>query len=528
MRVQWLGMHKKAVLLLALLAASGFLGPVVTSPVVHAQSTIVLNADSCVAAPLNGNWNDSTNDCEVGYPGSTIPSGTTIQIDSGTSLGTDHMITIQGIVDNSGLFSVYESNVSAGVVSVDSGGVIDSSGQLNVGPGSTLLNSGTIDTSNNSGTVDTSNFTSVDGTIINSGTISNSGGFSINTDGTVDNSGTFVTSAPEPFGLHIGGVFSNTGLLDDQSGISMGNGNGGTLDNQVGGTVEVESGTLLFDVGAAPGVVINNYGTLDSYGVVSATINNYGTFDNYGANGIWTTETFDNYGVFNNFNTMGILGTLNNNAGATIDNTGYLFNNGGGVINNMGTMTGNPTIVETCQSTQQASATVTSGSTSTAIFMNIGMNVSISDTTGSTAEISASQLTSQPTNTGGLSVNGSNSTSFGFYDLAITGISGGTAHLCMSNVNADANTVIDYYSNGSWIQAANITFTPGTMVCGDILVAALSGSPFALGGPLTTPTTTTTLILGGVAVAVVVVAAGFFLLRRRRQPRPRSIEERIP
>jgi len=503
-----------AILLLALLAASGFAGLVVTSPVVHAQSTIILSADSCVAAPINGTWQGPTSQGLTCWGGVdfTIPSGTTIQIDSGTSLGTDHMVTIQGTVDDSGVFGIG----GTGVMSVESGGMISNSGWLNVGPGSTLLNSGTIDTS---GTV------SNGGTINNTGTISNSGGFSMNADSTVDNSGTFVTSGPS--GLHIGGVFSNAGVLDDQAEISIEN--GGTLDNQLGGSVKVESGTFLFDPGLGNGSVtgtINNYGTLDVTGVVTAMINNYGTFDNYGANSIWTLETFDNYGVFNNFNTMGDFGTLNNNAAATIDNTGYLFSNCGGVLNNAGTMTGNPTIVESCQSSQQASATVTSGSTSTAIFMDIGMNVSISGTTGSTAEIIASQLTSQPTNTGGLTFQGSGNTSLGYYDLGVTGIAGGTAHLCMSNANADASTVIDYYSNGSWVQAANIAATPGVLVCGDIPVSALSGSPFAIGGPRTSPTTT--LILGGVAVAVVVAAAGFFLLRRRRQPRSQSIEERIP
>ncbi len=408
------------------------------------------------------------------------------------------MVTIQGTLDNSGIFG------GSGVVSVDSGGMIDNSGWLNVGPGSTLLNSGTIDTS---GTV------SMDGAITNTGTISNSGGFSMNTDGTLDNSGTFVTSAPDPSGLHIGGVFANAGLLDDQGATSL---SGGALDNQLGGTVTVESGAVLANVGVAPG-----------------TINNYGTFDNYGANSIWLNETFNNYGVFNNFDSTGNFGTLNNNAAATINNPGYFFNNCGGainsigVINNMGTMTGSPIMVESCLSGQQASANVTAGSASTVAFPTIGLNVSIAGTNG-TAEIIASRLTSQPTNTGGLSVNGSSGTSFGFYELSITGIMGGTANVCISNASADASTVIDYYSAGSWIQAANMTATPGVMVCGDIPVSALSGSPFAMGGPQTTLPTTTTLILGGVAVAVVVAAAGFFLFRKRRAPTSQSIEERIP
>ncbi len=266
--------------------------------------------------------------------------------------------------------------------------MIDSSGELAIGPGSTLLNSGTIDTSN---------FTSVDGTITNTGTISNSGGFSTNEDGTIDNSGTFVTSAPEPSGLHIGGVFSNTGLLDDQAGICL---CGGTINNQLGGTVKVEGGEILFFLGQV------------ATGRMTGAINNYGTFDNHGANGIQSNETFNNYGVFDNFDSMGIFGTLNNNAAATINNPGYLFNNCGGAINNMGTMTGDPIVVESCQSSQQATVNVTSGSVSTETFPTIGLSVSISGANG-TVEMVASQLTGQPTNTGGLSLPGVSGSSAG-------------------------------------------------------------------------------------------------------------------
>ena len=448
-------------------------------------STIVLSTSSCLVAPINGTWQGLTPEgptsqdltCEAGR-GFTIPSGMTLRIESGYKLNTGEA-TIQGTLDNSGVFGGQE-------VSVASGGVIDNSGEFDVGPGSTLSNSGTIDTSN---------FASVDGTIINTGTISNSGGFSTGKDATVDNSGTFVTSGP---GLNINGVFSNTGLLDDQAHICL---CGGTINNQLGGSVKVESGAVLFFLGQV------------ASGSMTGTINNHGTLDNYGTNGITTNETFNNYGVFNNFDTTGIFGTLNNNAAATVNNAGYLFNNCGGVINNVGTMTGNPTIVESCKlASQQVYANITVGSASTEVFQTIGLNVSISGTSG-TAEIVASQLTGQPTNTGGLSLQGSNGTLAGYYDLAVTGIMGGTAHVCISNANVVTSTAIDYYSAGSWVQAANMTATPGVMVCGDISVSALSGSPFAVGGP---QTTSTTLILGGVAAAVVVAAAGFLLLRRRR------------
>jgi hypothetical protein len=527
-------MNKKSVLLLLLLATSGFLSLVANAPTVHATTTIelsVLSGSTVCQSDLMGVWDASVNDCRIYHYDITIQSGTALLIDSGVKLESNHTILNQGELNNSGILGVgacYCNTATPGPGTINNVGKLNNAGTLNDGPGGTITSSGTIDSSGQ---------VNIDGTFTNSGTIVSSGGFGLNSDGSITNTGMFTTSGTNTTGLHVGGLLSNSGSLDDQGDISTGSGT--IINNQVGGTVKIEGGANLFrpyqDTNPGTAIInnygiindsgtltvrnrttlnnenggsiyvssagylegndtVNNYGSLDSHGLVclksSDVFSNQGTFNNYGHT--CNSGTLDNAANFNNYGSTGNSGTLNNAAAATINNPGTIFNSCAGVINNSGMITGNPVVFEACQSTQQGSASVSAGSVPTQTFSTTGLAVSVSGTTGTSVQISTAQLTAQPTHTGGLSLSPAGGVAVGFYDLSLSGIAGGTAHVCISRSNIDATTVIDYFTAGSWTQAAMITVTPGTVVCGDVPVSALGGTPLAVGDPPTTVTTTTT------------------------------------
>lgn len=133
-----------------------------------------------------------------------------------------------------------------------------------------------------------------------------------------------------------------------------------------------------------------------------------------------------------------------------------------------------------------------------------GVSVTITGSTASNGApvtiATANEGTALPPGTGQLFLGGS-----GFYDVNIQGASGETAQVCISNSTvSSATTNMDYWSSaggGSWIAAANVTFTPGTpnTVCGDIQVAALTGTPIAI-GPLLPSTPCASDVSASVAV----------------------------
>jgi len=81
------------------------------------------------------------------------------------------------------------------------------------------------------------------------------------------------------------------------------------------------------------------------------------------------------------------------------------------------------------------------------------------------------------------------------FDVAISGITTGTANVCVPDSLADSATVIQYW-NGIyfWSTASSITVTDGTSVCGNIPVSSLQGNNIGAGDPVTPTTTTTTTL----------------------------------
>jgi hypothetical protein len=127
--------------------------------------------------------------------------------------------------------------------------------------------------------------------------------------------------------------------------------------------------------------------------------------------------------------------------------------------------------------------------------------VSIFGTAGATVGINTTQLSAQPSNTGSVPLGSNGGAGLGFYDLSLSGITGGTAHACISSTLVDSKTVLDFYSAGSWTEAATISDTPSTsaapgMVCGDVAVSALTGTPLAIGDARSGTTISTPSISG--------------------------------
>lgn len=195
-------------------------------------------------------------------------------------------------------------------------------------------------------------------------------------------------------------------------------------------------------------------------------------------------------------------------------------------------------------SSQNGSALVSSGSVSIQRFPITGISVSISGTAGTTAGINTMELTAQPSNTGPVPLGSAGGGGLGFYDLSLSGITGGTAHACISSTLVDSRTVLDFYSAGTWTEAAAISDTPATSnapgtVCGNIGVSALTGTPLVIGDPqsgttISTPSSSgassttsgvaTTegssspgylIYIGGVAVILIILIAVVLVLKRR-------------
>ncbi len=233
------------------------------------------------------------------------------------------------IIDgNSAVSSTVHLNIdvdlsAGGDIEIESGDtlVIDSGITLASNPGSSILDSGTID---NSGSITMGFGALIDnfGTIDNSGTIINNGGSIVQQPGTIiTNSGTIANSP--------GGSISNSGSIVNQP--------SGTINNDSFGTITISSGGLGGTMSNSG--TINNSGDFDNGG----TITNFGTFTN-NAGTIGTINTFTNFGTIDNF------GTFTNNSGGIVNNSGTINNNCGATFTNNGTLTGNAVVNVPCAS----------------------------------------------------------------------------------------------------------------------------------------------------------------------------------
>jgi hypothetical protein len=124
-----------------------------------------------------------------------------------------------------------------------------------------------------------------------------------------------------------------------------------------------------------------------------------------------------------------------------------------------------------------------SGSLDATPITGVSVSVSGSSTLLSDATIITKDLPGQPTGTGVLDLSGS-----AFYDVQISGITDGTARVCITSPSVTAQTSMSYWNGTGWISATN-TSVSGSTICGDIPVSFLDGTPIVVGIRATTQTT---------------------------------------
>jgi len=126
-----------------------------------------------------------------------------------------------------------------------------------------------------------------------------------------------------------------------------------------------------------------------------------------------------------------------------------------------------------------------------------GITVTVTDNTdpaGTTVNLSSLDYSQAPQTGADVSLSGTS-----YYDVQITGIESGTANVCISPDNG-ASSMKYYLATDGWDNNyATDVQTSGNTICGNIPVSDLSGTPVAIGSPVTTTSTTistTTSIMG--------------------------------
>jgi len=113
-----------------------------------------------------------------------------------------------------------------------------------------------------------------------------------------------------------------------------------------------------------------------------------------------------------------------------------------------------------------------------------GITVTVSGSTGGASVFIVPEvLSSQSSGVGTLSLSNGK-----FFDVAISGVTAGTATVCVPDASADSITVLQYWSGSAWVTASGITVT-GTTVCGNIPVSALQGTNLGAGDQIPTKAT---------------------------------------
>lgn len=243
---------------------------------------------------------------------------------------------------NFGTLTNNNSFINAGPLTNEIGGTLTNNSILNNQPGFILTNYGTLTNS-------------VGANLPNYGTLNNQAGAALSNYGTLKNG-----SAANP------GTLYNYGTLTNQSGASINNPVGAIFTNQAGGTlvnpgIINNTGTLTLAYGSSydfTGGTLNNAGTLNlnrdfTFGTATAgtvNLNAGGTLQNYAILTNPMGNTLGNYGTLSNGDvnntgaTLSNYGTLTNQSGATLSNYGSLNNQAGGSLVNSGTITNTGTL----------------------------------------------------------------------------------------------------------------------------------------------------------------------------------------
>jgi hypothetical protein len=176
--------------------------------------------------------------------------------------------------------------------------------------------------------------------------------------------------------------------------------------------------------------------------------------------------------------------------------------------------------------TATSSVTIDSGTAAADQTSTTGISVTITGSTatnGTPAAIDTQDLGSLSPGVGTVSLSGAK-----YYDVVVSGISSGSAKVCVSDSSATSATTMQYWTGTAWTSASTVTVNGGT-VCGSIPVSALTGTNVAIGNTIqSAPAQPTILGLNpplfyeiiGTIVAVIVIASAALVLRQRGRTKP--------
>ena len=272
------------------------------------------------------------------------------------------------------------------------------------------------------------------------------------------------------------------------------------------------------------------YSSLLNYGTIQAgSYCDYGTVTNYGTiiiprGSSFTTQSDNGYGVLLNEKGGTVINDYEVVDGSNVTNHGTFYNrgifdnsitNGAGVFyhgnfENDGAFVGSaPCFTYAGCHTWVGTYNITSG-TLINMFLN-GVILSITGTSGTAVTVSSeNQTMAAPLGLGSLNIS-----SVSYYDVMVNGLSAGTAHLCIANARVTQSMVggMQYWNGNQWdfAQNQNVSEVPTSlmpprnesatttttlpsinMLCGDIPVMDLNGTPIGAGTPMSNSQQATT------------------------------------
>lgn len=276
----------------------------------------------------------------------------------------------------------------------------------------------------------------------------------------------------------------------------------------------IDSGVTLVmqrQAGASTLSLLCVYSTLENYGMVEGgSICDYGTITNYGKIGVpvgnfFQTLPFNGKGIFDNMVGGVFVNNYTLSDWGTIVNYGTIYNRGQFGDDNQyyhETFTNNGTFIGSapCFALQECRTSfgvynITSSGTTIDDTIGTGIAVTVTEATGTNvAVVTQNQTIASPVGLGALNVS-----SPIFYDVMISGISEGTARICVTNsyVTPSMAGGMQYWNGTSWVSASNQTVDTSSFslnqtvsgsssllsLCGDVPVVALSGTPIGAGIP---------------------------------------------
>lgn len=339
-------------------------------------STVTLSSKVC--KQLGGSWIAASSPavCQVGSVtlknsltiptgtalaysvGLTVKSGLTVTIANGGELNAQlappklPALIVSGTISNQGVLDI-------GPLTVNSGGHVNNGANAYFEDGATGPNAGSVQTINAGGFLDNTGVINMNGTVHNYGTVTNESAGELDNEGSATTS-TFINESGSAF--QNSGTFSNFHMLENASTSMFNDGtftnwqDGGSFTNDAGAEFDNFSGTYT-NAGATSnegtiqlnGMTFSNSGTFTTSGsllVYAAAFTNTGTFTNTGSSfdAVYVTNTvIDNQATLNNQGGIYLYvdGTLHNESGASVTNSGTVSNDGTVINDGTWTNTGN-------------------------------------------------------------------------------------------------------------------------------------------------------------------------------------------